>query len=105
MPLNYNQLELVVLTPTSAIKKSFSLKSSARQFKDLSHVGIAETQEDKAWTMSREVYSLKAGEERLVSRTSQWRTVGLKDIFEFANAKRNTLYEWSKHLLVWESYD
>jgi len=43
VPLNYNQLELVVLTPTSAIKKQFSLKSSNRQFKDLRHVGITET--------------------------------------------------------------
>jgi len=55
--------------------------------------------------MSREVYTLKAGEERLVSRTSQWRTVGVKDIFEYANAKRMALYEWSKHLLVWHNYD
>ena len=55
--------------------------------------------------MSREVYSLNAGDERTVNRNSQWRTVSLKDIFEFASAKRHSLYSWHKHLLNWQNFD
>lgn len=54
--------------------------------------------------MSREIYKLRAGDKKIVSRDSQWRTVGLADIFDFASNKKIKLYEWSSHLLNWNSY-
>jgi len=30
--------------------------------KDIRHTGLAESKKDEGWTMSREVYELKAGE-------------------------------------------
>lgn len=105
VPLNYNQLEIYLLTPATAIRKSFTLASTShRTLKDLRHAGINETSETKAWTMSREVYSLGTGEEKGVNRNSQWRTVGLKDMFDFAKAKSINLYEWSSNLLSWNSW-
>ena len=57
VPVNYSQLEIIILTPESAVKKSVSLKLTGnRKFKDLRHTGIAETAENKGWTMSREIY-------------------------------------------------
>ena len=54
VPKNFNQLELVVLTPASAVKKTFSLKTNEkRKFKDLRHAGISATEPGKEWTMSR----------------------------------------------------
>jgi hypothetical protein len=95
----------VVLTPSSAIKKTFSLAvTKTRKFKDLRHIGMEETSQSKGWTMSREIYPLNSGEEKMVSRSSQWRMVGLKDIFEFASAKGFSLYDWHKHLLSWHTY-
>ena len=42
VPANYNTLNVVVLTPESSIKKSFSLQETEkRKFKDLRHAGIA----------------------------------------------------------------
>ena len=55
--------------------------------------------------MSREINRLIAGDKRVVSRDSQWRTVGLADIFEFANTKRIKLYDWSNYLLNWHNLD
>lgn len=38
--------------------------------------------------MSREVYYLQNGERRKVNRDSQWRLIGLSDVFEFAKNKK-----------------
>ena len=54
--------------------------------------------------MSRKVEKLNKGDVRVVSRDSQWRTVGLSDIFDYANTRRVRLYPWSSHLLSWNSY-
>lgn len=54
--------------------------------------------------MSREINPLKVNDKRVVSRNSQWRTVGLSDIFEFANNKKIKLYDWNSHILNWSSY-
>lgn len=62
VPSNYNQIEVLIVTPATAIRRTFNLgQTKDRKFKDLRHTGIAETKENKAWTMSREVYSLKSG--------------------------------------------
>lgn len=55
--------------------------------------------------MSREITKLSAGQKRVVNRDSQWRTVGLADIFQFASTKRIKLYDWSSHLLNWHNLD
>ena len=55
--------------------------------------------------MSRQIYTLNSGDKKMVSRNSQWRTVGIKDIFEFANARNVKLYDWSSLLLNWNSFD
>lgn len=65
---------------------------------------MKDTDESVGWTMSREVYSLKPGQKQLVSKDSQWRTVGLSEIFDFASAKGVKLYDWSSDLLAWQSY-
>lgn len=70
------------MTPSVTLRKCFSIGQTAnRKLKDLRHAGIPDTQENKAWTMSREVYPLAVGEEKIVNRDSQWRTVSLKEIF------------------------
>jgi hypothetical protein len=55
--------------------------------------------------MSREIDRLTAGQRRAVSRDSQYRTVGLAEIFEFASTKKVKLYSWSSHLLGWHCLD
>lgn len=40
-----------------------------------------------------------------MNRDSQWRTVSLADIFEFAGTKRVKLFDWSNYLLNWHTYD
>jgi hypothetical protein len=72
--------------------------------KDLRHTGLEQTEENAGWTMSREINQLKEGDKRTVSRDSQWRTVGLSDILEFARNKKIKLYDWSNHLLNWSTY-
>ena len=105
IPEGYGSVEVYVLTPQTAIKTTHHIDNSpAPPTKDLTHTGLNETAEDKGWAMSRKVEPLKKGEVRIVSRDSQWRTVGLSDIFEFANTRRVRLYPWSSHLLNWHSY-
>jgi hypothetical protein len=108
IPEGYSEIEVIIITPESAIKKSYPLGNvSPRKTKDLRHAGLNETPEkaDKSgWTMSREIYSLKEGDNKVVSRDSQWRTIGLSDIFDFANTKRVKLYDWNSSLLNWHTY-
>lgn len=108
IPEGYSEIEVIVITPESAIKKSYPLGNvSPRKTKDLRHAGLEEAPEkaDKSgWTMSREIYSLKEGDNKVVSRDSQWRTIGLSDIFDFANTKRVKLYDWSSSLLNWHTF-
>ena len=105
IPEGYGQMEVIVITPKTAIKRSFTLDNTeAPKTKDLTHTGLQETEKDKGWAMSRKIEALRKGEERLVSRDSQWRNVGLSDIFEFANTRHIRLYSWSSHLLNWHSY-
>lgn len=78
VPHGYSAIEVYVLTPKTAIKGVYPLSTEAnRQTRDLRHIGLEGTDEKVGWTMSREVYSLKPGQKQLVSRDSQWRTVGL----------------------------
>ncbi len=106
IPQGYNSIDVFVLTPKSAIKNTYALPSDLKsQKKDLRHVGLEDAEEKSGWTMSREINRLTAGDKRVVSRDSQWRTVGLADIFEFANTKRIKLYDWSNYLLNWHNLD
>jgi 1,2-phenylacetyl-CoA epoxidase PaaB subunit len=103
--LNYNFLEVFLVTPTSAIRETFPVVFSQEVPKrDLRHVGLSGCDEKKGLTMSREVYELRQGERRLVSRDSQWRLIGLSDVFDFAKNKKHELYSWSQHLLNWHAY-
>ena len=105
IPLGYNSIQVYVLTPKTALKHTYSLGlNQPHQKKDLRHIGLERTEENAGWTMSREINKLKVGDKRLVSRDSQWRTVGLTDIFQFASNKKIKLYDWSSHLLNWNSY-
>jgi hypothetical protein len=47
---------------------------------------------------------MKPGQKQLLSRESQWKTVGLSEIFDFALAKSVKLYDWSTDLLMWHCY-
>jgi hypothetical protein len=106
IPAGYNSVEVYVLTPKTALKNTYSIGSNRPHLKkDLRHTGLEETEEKYGWTMSREINPLKVNDKRIVSRNSQWRTVGLSDIFEFANNKKIKLYDWSSHLLNWNSYN
>lgn len=102
IPHGYSVAEVYVITPKTAIKGVYSLENEAKnETRDLRHIGLESTNENAGWTMSREVYSLKPGQKQLVSRDSQWRTVGLSEIFDFASTKRVKLYDWSNDLLSW----
>lgn len=67
-------------------------------------MGLDNTNENFGWTMSREIYSLKSNEKQFVSRDSQWRNIGLREIFDFASIIGVNLYDWSRDILKWESY-
>lgn len=106
IPKGYSCIDVYILTPKTAIKSTHSIKTNEPKLnRDLRHSGLEETQENKGWTMSREIGQLRPGEKRAVNRDSQWRTVGLSDIFEFAGTKRVKLFDWSSHLLNWHTYD
>ena len=106
IPRGYSSIDVYILTPKTATKSSYSLKTNEPKLKrDLRHSGLEETEANKGWTMSREIGQLRPGEKRAVNRDSQWRTVGLTDIFEFASTKRVKLFDWSNHLLNWHTYD
>lgn len=106
IPKGYSSIDVYILTPKTATKSTYSIKANEPKLKrDLRHSGLEETQENKGWTMSREIGQLRPGEKRAVNRDSQWRTVGLSDIFEFASTKRVKLFDWSSHLLNWHTYD
>jgi hypothetical protein len=82
IPLGYNSIEVYILTPKTAIKNSYVLGFNQKhQKRDLRHTGLESTEENAGWTMSREINQLLAGGKRTVNRDSQWRTVGLADIF------------------------
>jgi hypothetical protein len=55
--LNYNSLEIYIVTPASASKHVLSVKCEGTIPKrDLRHPGLKENDEKKGLTMSREVY-------------------------------------------------
>jgi hypothetical protein len=105
VPQGYSAVEVYVVTPKSAIKRVFPLGiDRKRETRDLRHIGLDNAHESYGWTMSREIYPLKPNQKHLVSRDSQWMTVGLSEIFNFVSAKGVKLYNWSSDLLLWDSY-
>ena len=65
---------------------------------------MEETDPAFGWTMSRQIYPFQKGMKKEISRTSQWRTVSLDDIFSYASTKRINLFDWHKDLLKWNTY-
>jgi len=62
IPHSYSEIEVLILTPESAIKQSFPIKfAHERKVKDLRHTGLKETSDKSGWTMSRQIYSLREG--------------------------------------------
>lgn len=54
VPKGYNNFKVFLLSHDGAIQKSYSLNSKhTGKLKDLRHVGIKDSSEDKGWTMSR----------------------------------------------------
>lgn len=53
------------------------------------------------WSMSRQIYQLRKGEKKIVSRDSIWTTVSLANILQFAQIKGHKLPLW---ISQWKSY-
>lgn len=57
IPKEYSSIDVYILTPKTATKSTFSLKTNdePKLKRDLRHSGLEETEENKGWTMSREI--------------------------------------------------
>lgn len=54
LPLNFNQVDIYIITSTTAVKQGFPVVfSESPPRRDLRHVGLTESEEKKGLTMSR----------------------------------------------------
>jgi hypothetical protein len=101
VPKGYNQLVVYVFAEGYAIKREYALPESKIEKLRLTHLAIRDADKKSGWTMSREIYQVHRGEEREISRSSTWTTVGLSNVVEYAKIQGITLPEW---LTSWQNY-
>ena len=101
MPSSYTHFQLYLLSDSNAILKKFNKGSPNEHKKDLSNKGLADEDEKEGWTMSRQIYPLREGENIKVGSDSLWCTVSLNNIINFASIKGCSLDDWVGN---WMSY-
>lgn len=80
VPLGYNQIVVYLFTNNISIKKEYSLPSSVCETLKLTHNALQDVDKKSGWTMSRQIYPVKKGEKKVISRNSSWTTVSLANI-------------------------
>ena len=94
VPSSYSHFQLYLLSDSNALLKKFSKDSPSEHKKDLSNKGLTNESEKEGWTMSRQIYPLREGEDIKVGSDSLWCAVSLSNIINFAQIKGCRLEEW-----------
>ena len=84
VPKGYNQISVILFSGENTIKREYSLPEGKPEMLKLTHSALADDSNETGWTMSREIYSIRAGEKKEISRSSTWTTVALSNVVEYA---------------------
>lgn len=101
VPKGYNQIAVFLFSGENTIKREYSLPEGKPELLRLTHSALANENTKTGWTMSREIYQIRAGEQKEISRSSTWTTVALSNIVEYAKIQGVSLPEW---ITGWRNY-
>jgi hypothetical protein len=101
VPKGYSQLSVYLISGENTIKRDYSLPDGKVERLKLTHAALRDEDKKTGWTMSREIYQVRKGEQKEIGRSSTWTTVALSNVVEYAKIQSITLPEW---LTSWRNY-